>query len=91
MNRALVFLCSAAAALAQTPPVEVWAVPSVYKVRPNEPAQADNLVWDKTSKTISIAGAKNEHIPFQVVLSVPSTARRKLQTHTGQPARIPKT
>jgi hypothetical protein len=71
MNRALVFLCSAAAALAQAPLVEVWAVPSVYKVRPNEPAQASNLVWDKTSKTISIAGAKNEHIPFQVVLSVP--------------------
>lgn len=71
MSRALVFLCSAAAALAQAPPVEVWAVSSVYKVRPNEPAQAGNLVWDKASKTIAVSGAKNEHIPFQVVISVP--------------------
>jgi len=76
MSHALVFLCSAAAALAQTPPViEVWAVPSVYRVRPNEPAQAVNLVWDNTSKTISIAGAKNEHIPFQVVISAPLPAK----------------
>lgn len=71
MNCALVVLCSAAAALAQAPPVEFWAVPSVYKVRPNEPVQAGNLVWDRQSKTISVAGAKNQHIPFQVVISVP--------------------
>lgn len=67
----LVLLCSSSVSLAQTPPVEVWAVPSVYKVRPDEPAQARNLVWEKASKTISVAGAKNQHIPFQVVISVP--------------------
>ena len=71
MNRALVFLCSVTAALAQAPPVEVWAVPDVYKVRPGEPPQAANLVWDKGSKTISLAGARNQHVPFQMVISAP--------------------
>jgi beta-lactamase class A len=75
MYRALAFLLGAAAALAQTPPAEVWAVPSVYKVRPDAPAQARNLVWDKASKTITVAGAKNEHVPFQVVVSVPPSGR----------------
>ncbi len=59
------------AALAQTPSAEVWAVPSAVKVRPDDRVQARNLVWDKSTKTISIAGAKNEHVPFQIVITVP--------------------
>lgn len=54
-------------------PVDVWAVPSIAKVRPDDPAQSKNLVWERESKTISIEGAKNEHIPFQLVISVPPT------------------
>ena len=75
MPRALLLLLSVTAALAQTPPIEVWAVPSVYKVRPDEPSQARNLVWNKTSKTVSVAGAKNQHIPFQVVISASGAKR----------------
>jgi hypothetical protein len=67
----IAFLMSGVAALAQTPSVEVWAVPSAVKVRPDDRVQARNLVWDKSTKTISIAGAKNEHIPFQIVITVP--------------------
>ena len=67
----LALMLSCAAALAETPPVEVWAVPSVAKVRPDDPLQAHNLVWDKSTQTISIAGAKNEHVPFQIVITVP--------------------
>jgi hypothetical protein len=69
MATMLFVLLSVAPSFAQTGEVEVWAVPSVYKVRPDQRSQASNLVWDKTTKTISIAGAKNEHVPFQVVVS----------------------
>jgi hypothetical protein len=44
--------------------IEVWAVPSIQKVRPDDPAQSQNAVWDGASRTISLAGAKNEHVPF---------------------------
>jgi len=53
------------------PSVEVWAVPRVVKIRPDDRVQARNLVLDKSSETISIAGAKNEHVPFQIVITVP--------------------
>ena len=59
------------------PPVEIWAVPSVSKVRPDDPAQSKNLVWDRETKTVSVAGAKNEHVPFQLVLSVPPPPSRQ--------------
>ena len=67
----IAFMISCVAALAQTPSVEVWAVPSAVKVRPDDRVQARNLVWDKSTKTISIAGAKNKHVPFQIVITVP--------------------
>src|SRR5947209_19723225 len=53
------------------PPAEVWAIPSVTKVRPDDPVQPKNLVWDRQSRTVSIAGAKNQHLAFQLVISVP--------------------
>ncbi len=67
--RIWLFLLGSAMAFAQTNTVEVWAVPSIYKARPAEAAQKSNLVWDAKTKTVSLAGAKNEHIPFQLVVS----------------------
>lgn len=61
---------------AENPPVEIWAVPSVHKVRPEDPVQESNLVWSSTAKTVSVAGARNEHVPFQLVLSTPPPASR---------------
>src|ERR1035438_1144968 len=80
---ATVFLMSGLAALAQTPSVEVWAVPSAVKVRPDDRVQARNLVWDKSTKTISIAGAKNEHVPFQIVITVPPPPDRYHSAASG--------
>jgi len=66
----IAILMRCVSALGQAPSVEVWAVPSVAKVRPDDRVQGHNLVWDKSTKTISIAGAKNEHVPFQIVITV---------------------
>ena len=71
MTLLLLFLLTFAACSAGADAVEVWAAPSVYKVRPEERTQTSNLVWDARTKTISIAGARNEHVPFQVVVSAP--------------------
>ncbi|HEY6986829.1 MAG TPA: hypothetical protein VH369_00515, partial [Bryobacteraceae bacterium] len=49
--------------------IEVWAVPGIQKIRPDDLAQSRNAVWDGASRTISLAGAKNEHVPFQIVIS----------------------
>lgn len=49
----------------------VWAVPAEQKVRPKDEIEKNNLVWSAESKKISIAGAGNEHVPFQVVISNP--------------------
>ncbi len=72
-----------AAACAQTAEIEVWAVPAIHKVRPDDRPQAANLVWDGKSKTISIAGAKNEHIPFQLVVSTPPPPSRYHKAASG--------
>jgi hypothetical protein len=76
-------MLSCVPALAQTPTVDVWAVPSVAKVRPDDPLQAHNLVWDQSTKTITIAGAKNQHVPFQVVISVPPPPDRNHPAASG--------
>lgn len=49
----------------------VWAVPAEQKVRPDDRVETNNLVWSKETKKINVAGAGNEHIPFQVVITVP--------------------
>ncbi len=56
--------------------VDVWAVPSIQKVRPDDPVETTNLVWSQRAKTVSLAGAKNEHVPFQVVISTPPPPTR---------------
>ncbi len=63
--------------------VEVWAVPSIQKVRPEAPVEAENLVWDASAKTIQVAGARNEHVPFQLVISTAPPANRYLEPADG--------
>jgi hypothetical protein len=41
------------------------------------------LVWDKSTKTISVAGAKNEHVPFQIVITVPPPPDRNHPAASG--------
>lgn len=49
--------------------VTVWAVPAEQKVRPDDRIETTNLVWSAQNRKISVAGAGNEHVPFQVVIS----------------------
>ena len=59
--------------------VKVWAVPGEQKVRPNDKVEKSNLIWSGETKKITLAGAGNEHVPFQVVItaSVPEGWRPK--------------
>src|SRR5688572_18732503 len=47
----------------------VWAAPAEQKIRPDAKVETSNLVWNGSSKKVSIAGAGNEHVPFQVVIT----------------------
>lgn len=49
----------------------IWAVPAEQKVRPDDRIETNNIVWSKEKKKISVSGAGNEHIPFQVVITTP--------------------
>jgi len=51
--------------------VKVWAVPAEQKVRPKDKVENSNLIWSAENKKITVAGAGNEHIPFQVVITAP--------------------
>ena len=51
--------------------VQVWAVPAEQKVRPDDRPENSNLIWSKEGRKIKIAGAGNEHVPFQVVITTP--------------------
>ena len=51
--------------------VKVWAVPGEQKVRPNDRIENSNLVWSAEQRKITVAGAGNEHVPFQVVITTP--------------------
>ena len=75
---AAIFLTGGLVAAAQTPGVEVWAAPSAAKIRPDDRVEARNLVWDQRTRTVSVAGARNEHIPFQLVITVPPPERSHL-------------
>lgn len=63
--------------------VSVWAVPAEHKVRPKDRIQSENLVWSQKDRKVSIAGAGNEHAPFQVVITVPSPSGRKPKAPDG--------
>lgn len=62
------YLLAAASALSAAE-VQIWAVSSLHKVRPDDRVQNSNAVWDRKTKTVSVAGARNEHVPFQVVIT----------------------
>jgi hypothetical protein len=51
--------------------IKVWAVPAEQKVRPKDKVENSNLVWSGDKKLVSVAGAGNEHVPFQIVISAP--------------------
>jgi hypothetical protein len=51
--------------------IKVWAVPAEQKVRPKDKPEKINLVWSGEKKLITVAGAGNEHVPFQVVITAP--------------------
>jgi hypothetical protein len=76
-------LLAAAPGLAQQPVVEVWAVPSVQKVRPDAAPEEKNLVWSQTTRTVAVAGARNEHVPFQLVISTPPPKSRYEKAAAG--------
>lgn len=61
----------------------VWAVPAEQKVRPSDRVEKSNLVWSSSSRKISVAGAANEHVPFQVVISSPVGPGRRPKPATG--------
>jgi hypothetical protein len=51
--------------------IKIWAVPAEQKVRPKDRVEKSNLVWSDENKKIIVAGAGNEHVPFQVVITAP--------------------
>jgi hypothetical protein len=51
--------------------VKVWAVPGEQKVRPKDQVEKSNLIWSGENKKITVAGAGNEHVPFQIVITTP--------------------
>ena len=64
--------------------LKVWAVQAEQKVRPDDRPENNNLVWSDSDKKITIAGAGNEHVPFQVVISTNiSGSPRHIKTPDG--------
>jgi hypothetical protein len=55
----------------------VWAAPAEQKIRSTAGVETDNLIWSKEGNKINVAGAGNEHVPFQVVITAPMPAARK--------------
>ncbi len=48
--------------------IGVWAIDDSVKVKPAELVQEQNYIWNSTTKTVTIYGARNEYVAFQVVL-----------------------
>ena len=61
----------------------VWAAPAEQKVRPEDRIETNNLVWSQKDKKIVIAGAGNEHVPFQVVITNPVPPGRRPKAPGG--------
>jgi hypothetical protein len=61
---------------AEVKAVEVWAAPDLVKIRPSDPVQRRNLVWSASDRTVRVAGAADEHVPFQVLITVPPRPNR---------------
>lgn len=63
--------------------VVVWAIPAEQKVRPDDRVENNNVIWSKQEKKISVAGAGNEHVPFQVVITTPIPEGRRPKAPAG--------
>lgn len=61
----------------------VWAAPAEQKIRPDDRIETQNLIWKKSTGKISVAGACNEHVPFQVVITSPVPAGRRPKAAEG--------
>lgn len=48
--------------------IALWAIDDSIKVKPDDPIQEQNYVWDGATKTVSIYGAKNEYVAFQLII-----------------------
>ena len=49
--------------------VTLWAAPAEQKIRPDDNPENNNLVWSGNAKKITLTGAGNEHVPFQVIIT----------------------
>ncbi len=77
-------LKDAASDLAKTLQIRVWAAPAEQKIRPDDGIESENLIWSGTEKRVSVAGAANEHIPFQLVVSTNvKGSPRKIKPENG--------
>ncbi|MBL7697403.1 MAG: DUF4091 domain-containing protein [Chitinophagaceae bacterium] len=63
--------------------LSVWAVPAEQKVRPDDKVEAENIIWSRKSNTVTVAGAGNEHVPFQVVITSPVPPGRRPKPADG--------
>ncbi len=63
--------------------VKVWVVPAEQKVRPADKIETSNLVWSGEKNMITVSGAGNEHVPFQVVITAPVPAGWKPKAPDG--------
>ncbi|MEX2232939.1 MAG: glycoside hydrolase domain-containing protein [Cyclobacteriaceae bacterium] len=63
--------------------VVVWAAPAEQKVRPDDRVENSNLVWSAQEKKVMIAGAGNEHVPFQVIVTTPIPPGRRPKAPEG--------
>lgn len=63
--------------------VTVWAVPAEQKVRPDDRVENSNLIWSSDGNKIQVAGAANEHVPFQVVITTPIPEGRRPKAPEG--------
>lgn len=72
-----------ASSSASNEPQTVWAAPAETKIRPDDRIQNENIVWKRSTKKVTIAGAGNEHVPFQVVITSPVGPGRRPKAATG--------
>ncbi len=61
----------------------VWAAPAEQKIRPENGIESRNIIWDQHGKEINVFGAGNEHVPFQVIITVPVPGGRKAKAPGG--------
>jgi len=48
--------------------LEVWCVGDSQKVLLNDKSQIKNFIWDSSTNTVKVKGAKNEYVSFQIVM-----------------------